>query len=183
MIKLLFEFIKIGTFTYGGGLAMIPLLRDIAIDNHWLTDSQFANLIAISQSTPGPIAINMATFIGFTEQSVIGAILASLVLILPGLILAIALSKLLAKYRKHPVVTAAFAGLKATVIGLIATSIVQVAIVSLFKEIPKDFGEIWSYLDLKALIMLASAYFIIQKTQKHPLYYILGFGLISIFIW
>ncbi len=183
MIKLLLEFLKIGTFTYGGGLAMIPLLRDIAIDNRWLSDGQFADLIAISQSTPGPIAINMATFIGFKEQGVLGSILASIILILPAFILAIALSRLLAKYRKHPVVTAAFAGLKATVIGLIATSIIQVAIVSLFKSTPTSFAALWQLIDIKAVLMLLAAYFIIRKTQKHPLYYILGFGLISIFIW
>ena len=84
MMLLLFEFFKIGLFTYGGGLAMIPLLRDIAVRNTWLTDLQFADLIAISQSTPGPIAINMATFIGFKEQGIVGSILASLILILPA---------------------------------------------------------------------------------------------------
>ena len=84
LLSLLFEFFKIGAVTYGGGLAMIPLLRDIAINNQWLTDSQFANLIAISQTTPGPIAINMAAFIGYREVGIGGAIAASLVLILPA---------------------------------------------------------------------------------------------------
>ncbi|GAB6108872.1 chromate transporter [Fusibacter bizertensis] len=183
MIKLLLEFIKIGTFTYGGGLAMIPLLRDIAINNHWLSDGQFADLIAISQSTPGPIAINMATFIGFKEQGILGAIFASIVLIVPAFIMAIVLSKFLTKYRKHPAVTAAFVGLKATVIGLIATSIFQVGVVSIFEKAPSDLASLWCLLDIKAVVMLLAAYFIIRKTQKHPLYYIVGFGVISIFIW
>ena len=74
------EFLKIGAFTFGGGLAMIPLLRSIVITNGWLTEGQFTDLIAISQSTPGPIAINMATFIGFKEYGVWGAIAASIVI-------------------------------------------------------------------------------------------------------
>ena len=105
LLSLLFEFFKIGAVTYGGGLAMIPLLRDIAINNQWLTDSQFANLIAISQTTPGPIAINMAAFIGYREVGIGGAIAASLVLILPAFVMAIVLSNFLTKHRKNPMIT------------------------------------------------------------------------------
>ncbi|HAS72665.1 MAG TPA: chromate transporter [Clostridiales bacterium UBA8960] len=173
MIELLFEFLKIGSFTYGGGLAMIPLLREISVRNAWLSDGQFADLIAISQSTPGPLAINMATYIGYKEAGIAGALLASVVLILPAFIMALAFSKVLAKHRKHPYVLAAFVGLKAAVIGLLATSIVQVAKVSIFNTL----------IDLKALLFLMIAYVVIQKTQKHPLYYILGFGIVSIFVW
>ncbi len=183
MIKILLEFFKIGLFTYGGGLAMIPLLRDISVNNHWLNDVQFADLIAISQSTPGPIAINMATYIGFREQGLLGAILSSLILILPAFILAVILSQFLAKHRKNPWVTAAFVGLKAVVIGLIATSIIQVTMVSLYKEGQGELFKFWQNLDYKAVILLVISYFVIRKTQKHPLYYILGFGLISVFIW
>lgn len=183
MLNLLFEFFKIGAVTYGGGLAMIPLLRDIAINNQWLSDSQFANLIAISQTTPGPIAINMAAFIGYREVGVLGAIAASLVLILPAFVMAIVLSNFLTKHRKSPLITAAFVGLKATVIGLIATSIVQVALVSLYLDDSGELLRFWRHIDPKSLVMLVVSYLLIRKTQKHPLYYIVGFGLISIVIW
>lgn len=183
LLSLLFEFFKIGAVTYGGGLAMIPLLRDIAINNQWLTDSQFANLIAISQTTPGPIAINMAAFIGYREVGIGGAIAASLVLILPAFVMAIVLSNFLTKHRKNPMITAAFVGLKATVIGLIATSIIQVALVSLYLDDSGELFRFWNHIDLKAIVMLVVSYLLIRKTQKHPLYYIVGFGLISIVIW
>jgi chromate transporter len=183
LLNLLFEFFKIGAVTYGGGLAMIPLLRDIAINNQWLSDSQFANLIAISQTTPGPIAINMAAFIGYREVGVLGAIAASLVLILPAFVMAIVLSNFLTKHRKSPLITAAFVGLKATVIGLIATSIVQVALVSLYLDDSGELLRFWRHIDPKSLVMLVVSYLLIRKTQKHPLYYIVGFGLISIVIW
>ena len=183
LINMLLEFLKIGSVTYGGGLAMIPLLRDIAISNQWLTDSQFANLIAISQTTPGPIAINMAAFIGYREVGVFGAIASSLVLILPAFIMAIVLSNFLTKHRKSPIITAAFVGLKATVIGLIATAIIQVGLVSLYIDDSGDLLRFWRHIDPKAIVMLVVSYLLILKTQKHPLYYIVGFGLISIFIW
>ena len=183
LMNLLFEFFKIGAVTYGGGLAMIPLLRDIAINNQWLSDSQFANLIAISQTTPGPIAINMAAFIGYREVGVLGAIAASLVLILPAFVMAVVLSNFLTKHRKSPLITAAFVGLKATVIGLIATSIVQVALVSLYLDDSGELLRFWRHIDPKAVVMLVVSYLLIRKTQKHPLYYIVGFGLISIVIW
>ena len=183
LMNLLFEFFKIGAVTYGGGLAMIPLLRDIAINNQWLSDSQFANLIAISQTTPGPIAINMAAFIGYREVGVLGAIAASLVLILPAFVMAVVLSNFLTKHRKSPLITAAFVGLKATVIGLIATSIIQVALVSLYLDDSGELLRFWRHIDPKAVVMLVVSYLLIRKTQKHPLYYIVGFGLISIVIW
>jgi len=182
-VILLFEFFKIGLFTYGGGLAMIPLLRDIVIANHWLTDIQFADLIAISQSTPGPIAINMATFIGYREQGIMGAILASIVLVIPAFIMAVLLSEFLAKNKKNPLITSAFVGLKATVIGLIATSIVQVALVSLYNDNAFSLFKFWRNLDYRSILLLIISYLLIQKTQKHPLYYIVGFGILSIFIW
>lgn len=177
------EFLKIGTFTFGGGLAMIPLLRSIVIANGWLTDGQFADLIAISQSTPGPIAINMATFIGFKEYGVWGAIAASLVIILPAFIMSVVLAGFLHKYRKHPYLIAAFVGLKATVIGLLATSVVQIAMVSLYKGTGGSLFKPWIGIDFKSVILLVGSYLFIKKTQKHPLYYILGFGVLGIFIW
>ena len=183
MIKMLFEFIKIGAFTYGGGLAMIPLLQDVAVENGWLTAVQFADLIAISQSTPGPIAINMATYIGYREFGVYGAVVMSIAVVLPAFFMAIALSKVLYKYKKHPYITAAFVGLKATVIGLIGTSIIQVALVSIYEHDQGKLLSFWQGIDYKALALLCISLLIIRKTQKHPLIYIIGFGLVSIFIW
>ncbi len=162
---------------------MIPILRNIAIKNSWLTDSHFTDLIAISQSTPGPIAINMATYIGYREYALFGAIAASITIILPAFILAIALGRFLAKFNRHQVVQAAFVGLKATVIGLVGTSVLQVALVSLYG--PKG-GAIRSplqNLDYKAVIFMLIFYFFIRKYQKHPLVYIGLGGVLSVFIF
>lgn len=182
-LKFLWEFIKIGALTYGGGLAMIPILRDVSIAHLWLTDAQFTDLIAISQSTPGPIAINMATYIGYREFSLSGAIWASLSIVLPSFLLAILLGKILVKYSHEKGVKAAFVGLKAAVIGLIATSIVQVSLVSLYENGKGTLFRFWEYLDFKALIMVIVGYYIIRKTQKHPIVYIAISGFIGVLIW
>lgn len=179
----LWEFFKIGALTYGGGLAMIPILRDVVIKNLWLTDPQFTDLIAISQSTPGPIAINMATYIGFREFDLSGSIWASVAIVLPSFILAIILGRFLAKYNKDRRLQAAFVGLKATIIGLIATSIVQVSLVSLYGGESGKLLKFWIGLDFKAVIFLLVGYFVVRKTQRHPIVYILISGVLGVAIW
>lgn len=172
MMRMILEFLKMGAVTYGGGLAMIPLLRDIAVGYAWLTDLQFTDLIAISQSTPGPIAINMATFIGIQQVGLLGAILASLAVILPGSVLATTLAKTLEHYRSHPSVEAAFKGLRAVVVGLIATAIFQISNVTVFR-----FGHI----DLKALCLLGMTFVVVYRYKWHPLVYIIALGIIGNF--
>ncbi len=176
-------FFQIGAFTYGGGLAMIPILRNVVIDYSWLTDAQFADLIAISQSTPGPIAINMATYIGYREFGAHGAVWASIAIILPSFILAIALGKFLKKYNKERGVKAAFVGVKAAIIGLIGTSVVQIALVSLYGDERGKLLKPLIGLDVKAVLMLGAFFYAIRKTQKHPIVYVLIAGVLGVFIW
>lgn len=182
-LSFLWEYIKIGALTYGGGLAMIPILRDVSITHQWLTDGQFTDLIAISQSTPGPIAINMATYIGYREFNLAGAIWASISIVLPSFLLAILLGKFLLKYSHEKGVKAAFVGLKAAVIGLIATSIVQVSLVSLYENGQGRLMRFWEFLDIKALLMVIIGYYVIRKTQKHPIVYIAISGFLGVLIW
>lgn len=179
----LWEFFKIGALTYGGGLAMIPILRDVVIRHMWLTDPQFTDLIAISQSTPGPIAINMATYIGYREFSIHGSIWASLAIVLPSFVLAILLGRFLAEHSKDKGIKAAFVGLKATVIGLIATSIIQVAMVSLYGEERGQLLRFWDGIDLKSVVMVIIGFIVIRKTQKHPIVYIAIAGVLGVIIW
>ncbi len=180
--RLIWEFIKIGAFTYGGGLAMIPLLRGVAINHGWLTNAQFANLIAIAQSTPGPIAINMATFIGFQQYGMIGALSASIAVVLPAFIMALIVARFLSHFNEHPIVKAVLKGLKAAVIGLLATATLQVALVSLYM----DQGSLTHFmqgLDIKALIFFLFSLWLIYRYKKHPIYYIALAGILGNIIW
>lgn len=183
LLRFLFEFFKIGLFTYGGGLAMIPILRDVAVSNHWLSEAHFTDLIAISQATPGPIAINMATYIGFREWGILGAVLASIILVVPSFILAILLGNFLSKYRGERGIKAAFVGIKATIIGLIGTSVVQVALVSLYREESGSLMAPLERLDLAALLLLIFFFALMYKTQKHPIVYIVLAACIGVIIF
>lgn len=181
-IRFILEFIKIGAFTYGGGLAMIPLLRSVAIEHSWLTNAEFANLIAIAQSTPGPIAINMATFIGFQQYGVTGAILASIAVILPAFLMALIVARFLNHFNEHPVVKATLIGLKAAVIGLLATATLQVALVSLYIE-QGHVLNLFNGLDLKAVTLFLFFIGVIYRYKKHPIYYIVLAGFLGNIIW
>ena len=89
LLKLFYEFFLIGLFTFGGGYAMIPLIKDVAINNGWLSEEAFVNFLAVCESTPGPIAINMATYIGATQYGFIGGVVATLGVVLPSFIIII----------------------------------------------------------------------------------------------
>lgn len=182
LFTLVKEFFLIGAFTYGGGLAMIPLLRDVAIAQMWLDNAQFANLIAIAQSTPGPIAINMATFIGYNELGVLGSLVASIAVVLPAFLMALIVARFLQHFNDEPVVKATMIGLKAAVIGLLITAICQVALVSLYA----DYGSLSSLtkgLDVKAILLFTAFMWLIYKYKKHPIVYIALAGVLGIFIW
>ncbi|MBF4693676.1 chromate transporter [Fusibacter ferrireducens] len=181
-IRFILEFVKIGAFTYGGGLAMIPLLRSVAIEHSWLTNAEFANLIAIAQSTPGPIAINMATFIGFQQYGVMGAIAASIAVILPAFLMALIVARFLNHFNEHPIVKATLLGLKAAVIGLLATATLQVALVSLYTG-QGNFINIFNGLEFKAVALFLFFIVVIYKYKKHPIYYIILAGLLGNIIW
>ncbi len=117
------EFFVLGLFTFGGGMAMIPLFLEIVTKNQWFTEAQFSDFIAISQSTPGPIAINMATFAGYEEAWVAGGVIASIVIVLPGFVLSVALSNFLSLHRESGAVKAVMEAMKAAVLALMIYAI------------------------------------------------------------
>jgi chromate transporter len=183
LISLFYEFFIIGIFAYGGGLAMLPLLQEIAIDRGWLTVTEFTDLIAISQSTPGPIAINLATFIGYNNAGVLGALVSSLAVILPAFILALIIARFLQHFNDHPIVKAVLVGLKAAVIGLILTAVLQVAFVSLYTTEAANILTFYKNLDYKAILLFFGMFFAVFKYKKHPIVYITIAGILGVVIW
>lgn len=121
-LLLFLEFFKIGLFTFGGGYAMIPLVKEVVLEYGWLTESEFYNFIGICESTPGPIAINMATYIGAKQGDLLGSICATVGVILPSFIIIILIAALLKNIVKNPYVQAFLAGIKPVVLGLIAST-------------------------------------------------------------
>ena len=124
---LFFEFFKIGLFAIGGGLVTVPFLFDLAEHYPWFNASDLADMIAISESTPGPLGVNMATFAGFKAAGVSGAVTATFGLVLPSVLIIIALSRLLKKFRDNPLVCSILSGIRPAVIALILFAGVEIA--------------------------------------------------------
>lgn len=129
---LFIEFFQIGLFSIGGGMATVPFLLDLANRYDWYTASEFANMVAISQSTPGPVGINMATYAGYQAGGVLGAFVATGALVLPALFIIILIAKFMANFSDHPTVKSIFGGIRPVVAALILYAVWELCLLSLF---------------------------------------------------
>lgn len=130
--QLFIEFFKIGLFAVGGGLATIPFLMELPEKYDWYTKADMASMLAISESTPGPVGVNMATYAGYNAAGIFGGVFATLSLVLPSIIVITIIAKLLADFNKNPYVKSAFWSIRPAVAGLIATAVVGIYQTSLF---------------------------------------------------
>lgn len=169
-INLFFIFFKIGLFTFGGGYAMIPMIQDEVIGQGWLNLSALIDFIAISESTPGPFAINIATFIGNKTAGFLGAFSATAGVILPSFIVILIIAKYFHHFKDNFYVRSVLCGLRPIVIELIAAATVSVISLALLSVSAEGINSI----DVKALIIFA-VIFLISKFMKkiHPVFLIL----------
>ena len=170
--KLFVTFFKIGLFNFGGGYAMISFIQNEVVFKHaWLTTAEFTDVVAISQVTPGPVGINLATYTGYTAaDSVWGAGVATLAVCLPSFILMLAVSKFFLKYRKASSVEAVFSGLRPAVIGLIAAA----ALVLCNRE---------NFVDVKSLLFFAAAFVAVWKYKLGPISVIAACGVAGFLLY
>ena len=131
---LMFEFFKTGLFAIGGGPATIPFLMDMARKYPWFTMQELSGMIAISESTPGPIGLNMATYVGFQTVGVFGGILSTLALVFPSIVVIIIIAKFLDGFQENKIVQAVFKGIRPAVTALIAAAVINMIQVTLFAE-------------------------------------------------
>ncbi len=173
LLELFFAFFKIGLFAIGGGLATLPFLYEFTEKYDWVTVSDISNLVAISESTPGPLGINMATYVGFLQSGVAGAITASLGLVVPSIIIIIIIAKFLSKFRDSRIVKDVFYGLRAASTALIAVAGLGVARLAFFGEKLTDF--FW-----QGAILAVILFFAVKKLKWHPIVFIIISALIGI---
>lgn len=133
LLELFLTFLEIGAFTFGGGYAMISLIREQTVARGWLTESQLLNFIAVSESTPGPIAINMATFVGSSQAGIPGAITATLGVVLPSFVIILLIVIFVRNLLKYPAVGAVLTGVRPCVVGLILATSLTIGLSTLFK--------------------------------------------------
>ncbi len=164
-ILLIIEFIKTGLFAVGGGLATIPFLNEMSIKYGWFTSDMLTTMIAVSESTPGAIGINMATYVGYHMFGIRGAIGTTLGLVFPSIVVITIIANMMEKFQDSQLVKDIFNGLKPAVIGLIVAACMGIFISSLFN---KDYS-----LKVSSVILLILLLFIQNKYKKiHPIFLI-----------
>ena len=176
-LKLFFEFFKVGLFAVGGGMATFPFLSELGPRTGWFTQSQLADMVAVSESTPGPIGVNMASYVGFTTAGVPGAVVATLGLITPSVIIILLVARVLAAFRESRLVQNIFYGLRPASAGLIAAAGLSVAALSLLdRETYAVSGQIldlfrWKGLLLAAVLLYLTRWCKLTK-ELHPVVFI-----------
>lgn len=182
-LQLFYEFFKIGLFALGGGLATLPFLYSLANKYTWFDASILPNMIAISESTPGPIGVNMATYAGFSAAGVLGGIIATLGLVTPSIIIIMIIASFLNKFQESLYVKSAFYGLRPAVTALIALAGFEVLKVTIFTF--DTYNTSHSFINLinfKALIFFLLFYLIIKKCKLHPIIFIISGAILGIIL-
>ena len=171
-LDLFIEFFQIGLFAVGGGPATIPFLMDIPDRHTWYTRADVVNMLAVSESTPGPIGINMATYAGFSAAGVPGGIVATFSLVLPSLIVIILVAKILEKISTNPYVKSAFSGIRPLVTGLIATAVYSIFQTALFTA---EDGSFQILIPSAVLCVILFALMNVKKLKKiHPFFWMVA---------
>lgn len=145
-LDLFLGFLKVGCFTFGGGYGAIPLIRDVVLGNGWLSDEMLTYMIAVSESTPGPIMVNMATYIGSSQGGILGAAIATAAVVLPSFCIILLIATLFGALLRNPYAQAILRGLKPCVVGIVLATGIRMALKNCFPG---------SGLDVRAVILTA----------------------------
>ena len=172
-LRLFFEFCKIGMFAVGGGMATLPFLQRLGEKTGWFSQQLITDMVAISESTPGPIGVNMATYVGYNVAGVAGGIAATMGLAFPCIVVSIAFARFLNKLKGNKYLDYAFYGMRPAVTGLIAAAAISVWQVAVFNtELFRQTGVLTDLADPKKIIYFAIIFWAIKKFKKHPIMYI-----------
>ena len=182
-LRLFLEFCRVGLFSVGGGLATIPFLTDLGERTGWFTSGQLADMIAISESTPGPMGVNMATYVGFTSGGVLGGIVSTLGLIFPSIVIILVIAQFLQKFRQSKVVDGVFYGLRAASVALITAAMLQVARIALLRPaagLESAFASDpnWPPLARAVVVFLCVKFTPLKKV--HPIFFILASAVVGV---
>ncbi len=185
LLRLFYEFFKTGLFAVGGGMATLPFLYDISTRTCWYTHEKLADMIAVSESTPGPIGVNMATYVGFETAGIPGAVIATLGLVTPSIMIILLIARALKAFRENPYVEAGFYGLRPCSVGLIAAAgflVVKLALLN--TTLYETSGQLADLFNFKALVLatvlLVCTRYIKKLKGLHPIVFILASAVVGI---
>ncbi len=178
------EFFKIALFTFGGGYAMIPLIQNSVESMGWMTLKEFYDILAIAEVTPGPLAINTATFVGYEQGGLLGGLIATVGVIMPSLIIILCICIYFLKYMNHPIKKSIFFFLRPTVVGMIFAASFSLIDVSFFdgKLLTSITGGVFPRIDFMTVALTLIAVILGIKTKLHPILLILICGVLGIIL-
>ena len=168
-LELFLTFLQIGAVSFGGGYGMISLIREKVLMHGWLTEEELLNMIAVSESTPGPIAVNMATFVGSTQGGILGSFLATLGVVLPSFLIILLIASLIRNFLKYKGVQAFLGGIRPCVVGLILATAITMLMSTMFRF--KSIGDTIAP-DMNGLVIFAvivAVAQVVKKIQKKPI--------------
>ncbi|MBQ6625151.1 MAG: chromate transporter [Clostridia bacterium] len=180
-LELFLTFFKIGLFTFGGGYAMIPLISDAVVKSNWLTSEEFLNFVAVCESTPGPIAINMATFVGSSQGGILGSICATSGVVLPSFFIILAILVILKKFLKYKGVQGFLAGVRPCVVGLIVATAIIIGMSTLMSVSSIGDKIIFQWKEIVIFLLIAIIGFIYKKIRDKKISPILLICISAIF--
>ncbi len=170
--ELFYTFFTIGLFTVGGGYAMLPLIQERVLQNGWLEASQIIDFIAVSESTPGPFAINIATYVGLETGGFLGAVCATLGVVLPSFIIILLVARVYEKFKTSRIVAGCMTGLRPVVIGLIGSAVLSMAL-EIFFASGISLGTVTDYWFIVSLVIFALMAVLVFAKKTHPIVIIL----------
>lgn len=183
-LQLFYTFFKIGLFGFGGGYGMLSLIQNEVVENHqWISVSEFTDIVAVSQMTPGPIGINSATYVGYTSvinegysqtDAVFGSLLSSFAVVLPSFILMLMISVFLMKYKNHPLVQTVLSWLRPVVVGLLAAATLLLLNVENFGRFETDKIQF-----MVSSVLFLSAFLVTYRFKMNPIPVILLAGAVG----
>lgn len=176
-LKLFLTFLKVGAFTFGGGYAMFPLIQEEVLKNGWLSEEMLIDFVAVSESTPGPFAVNISTYIGSELGGLLGSICATLGVVLPSFIIILIVARFFMKFKDSKVIKGIMSGLKPCVIGLIGSAIISMAL-TVF--IPNGFKKLVINMELIISIVIFLLSLLLVKKKAHPILVICVAALIGV---
>lgn len=181
-LELFFSFFKIGLFSIGGGYAAMPLIQEqIVVIQNWLTMKEFTDLITIAEMTPGPIAINSATFVGNQVAGFTGSIVATLGCVVPSFIIVLILARIYFRYKDLSVIQGVLEGLRPVVVALISSAAISILSLAFWGE--EGFSLNLSDLNVLSVILFAISLFVLRKWKPSPILIMLGTGLIGMIVY
>lgn len=166
-LRLFLNFLMVGALSFGGGYGMVSLVRETVLSNGWLTENEFLNFIAVSESTPGPLAVNMATFIGSTQGGILGSFVATLGVVLPSFLIILLIASALKNLMKYAPVNAFLSGVRPCVVAMILATALSMALSTLFGLTDLQAGFAPDLRSIAVFAMLGATHLICKKNQKN----------------